>query len=43
MAMGTPRYLTQGETRLTSDMLMGERPLERAWSYWRARAGFAGI
>lgn len=43
MLMGTPRYLTGGEARLTSDMLMGERPLDRAWSYWRARAGFGGI
>jgi ribulose-5-phosphate 4-epimerase/fuculose-1-phosphate aldolase len=43
MAMGTPRYLTEGEARLTSEMLMGERPLDRAWSYWRARAGFSGI
>jgi ribulose-5-phosphate 4-epimerase/fuculose-1-phosphate aldolase len=43
LAMGTPRYLTEGETRLTSEMLMGERPLDRAWAYWRARAGFAGI
>jgi HCOMODA/2-hydroxy-3-carboxy-muconic semialdehyde decarboxylase len=43
MALGTPRYLTEGETRLTAEMLMGERPLDRAWSYWRARAGFGGI
>lgn len=43
MLMGTPRYLTEGEARLTADMLMGERPLDRAWSYWRARAGFGGI
>ena len=43
MAMGTPRFLTEGEARLTGEMLMSERPLERAWSYWRARAGFGGI
>jgi len=42
-ALGTPRFLTEGETKLTSAMLMGERPLDRAWSYWRARAGFGGI
>lgn len=43
MLMGVPRYLTEGEVRLTAEMLMGERPLDRAWSYWRARAGFGGI
>ncbi|TPG57170.1 class II aldolase/adducin family protein [Roseomonas nepalensis] len=43
MAMGKPRYLTEGETRMTAEMLMGERPLDRAWSYWRARAGYGGI
>ncbi|MCR0983267.1 class II aldolase/adducin family protein [Roseomonas populi] len=42
-AMGTPRFLTEGEIRLTAEMLMGERPLDRAWSYYRARAGFGGI
>ena len=43
MAMGTPRFLTEGETRQAGEMLMGERPLDRAWAYWRARAGFGGI
>lgn len=43
MAMGAVRYLSEGETRMTAAMLMGERPLERAWAYFRARAGFAGI
>ena len=42
-AMGTPRFLTEGEIRQTSEMLMGERPLERAWGSYRARAGFGGI
>ena len=43
MDMGTPRFLSEGELRLTAAMLMSEPPLERAWSYWRARAGFGGI
>jgi ribulose-5-phosphate 4-epimerase/fuculose-1-phosphate aldolase len=43
MGMGAVRYLTEGEIAQTSAMLMGERPLARAWQYWRARAGFAGI
>lgn len=40
LALGAPRYLTDGEAAQAGAMLMGERPLERAWSYWRARAGF---
>ena len=43
VAMGTPRFLTEGETEMTARMLMGERPLDRAWAYFRARAGFGGI
>jgi len=43
LALGAPRYLTDGEVAKTGAMLMGERPLERAWSYWRARAGFGGL
>jgi ribulose-5-phosphate 4-epimerase/fuculose-1-phosphate aldolase len=43
LALGAVRYLTDGETRQTAAMLMGERPLERAWSYWRARAGYDGV
>ena len=43
IAMGGARFLSQGETKMTAEMLMSERPLERAWGYWRARAGFGGI
>ncbi|WP_426959344.1 class II aldolase/adducin family protein [Muricoccus radiodurans] len=43
MGMGAVRYLSEGETRMASEMLMGERQLDRGWKYWRARAGFGGI
>ncbi|WP_376096106.1 class II aldolase/adducin family protein [Roseomonas sp. CCTCC AB2023176] len=43
MSLGTPRFLTEGEIRLTADMQMSERPLDRAWAYYRARAGYGGI
>lgn len=43
IALGAPRYLTDGEIRMTREMLLGERPLSRAWQYWRARAGYDGI
>ena len=38
-----PEYLTAGEISKTSEMLLGEMPLARAWDYWKSRAGFAGI
>lgn len=43
MAMGPVRFLTDGEIRMTTEMMFGDRPMERAWSYYRARAGFGGI
>ena len=43
MGMGAVRFLTDGEIRMTTEMMMGDRPMERAWSYYRARAGFGGI
>lgn len=43
MALGPVRYLSDGEIAMTTEMMMGERPLERAWAYYRARAGFGGV
>ncbi len=43
LAFGAPRYLTEGEIAMTRATLLGDRPLERAWAYFRARAGFAGL
>lgn len=40
---GTPTYLTPGEVEQTAGMLLTDLPLERAWAYYTARAGFAGI
>ena len=40
---GEPIYLTPGEIAETAAMLLGPMPLARAWDYWRARAGFAGL
>lgn len=40
---GEPIYLTPGEIEQTAAMLLGPMPLARAWAYWRARAGFAGL
>ena len=38
-----PAYLTAGEVEKTSAMLMSPMPLERAWTYRKAKAGFAGL
>lgn len=35
--------LTDGEIEKTSAMLLGRTPLERAWDYWVARAGYPGL
>jgi ribulose-5-phosphate 4-epimerase/fuculose-1-phosphate aldolase len=40
---GTPTYLTPGEVEQTGKMLLTDLPMERAWAYYAARAGFAGI
>ncbi len=36
-------YLTPGEIKLTSEMLLSDMPLARAWDYYLARAGFSGL
>ncbi|MEL0293656.1 MAG: class II aldolase/adducin family protein [Alphaproteobacteria bacterium] len=41
--LGQITYLTDGEIKMTGDMLIGDMPLARAWDYWVARAGFAGM
>lgn len=43
LPLGAPAYLSDGEIEMASTMLMGDVPLARAWDYWTARAGFAGI
>lgn len=40
---GTPTYLTPGEVEKTAEMMLSDLPMERAWAYYTARAGFAGI
>jgi ribulose-5-phosphate 4-epimerase/fuculose-1-phosphate aldolase len=35
--------LTQGEIRKSRAMQLTELPLERAWKYWKTKAGFRGI
>ena len=43
LQIGPVKYLTDGEIERTSTMLLGAMPLARAWDYWVARAGYAGI
>lgn len=43
LQVGQPKYLTDGEIDKASEMLLGPMPLARAWDYWVARAGYAGI
>jgi HCOMODA/2-hydroxy-3-carboxy-muconic semialdehyde decarboxylase len=38
-----PEYLTEAEISRTTEMLLGEIPLARAWDYWKSRVGFAGL
>lgn len=40
---GTPTYLTPGELEKTTALLLGEMPMQRAWDYYKARAGFGGL
>jgi HCOMODA/2-hydroxy-3-carboxy-muconic semialdehyde decarboxylase len=41
--LGSVKYLTDGEVERAGKMLLGDMPLSRAWDYWVARAGFAGL
>ena len=43
LPMGELKPLTDGEIRKTSDMLLGDMPLTRAWDYWVTRAGYPGL
>ncbi|MCV0396597.1 MAG: class II aldolase/adducin family protein [Rhizobiaceae bacterium] len=43
LPLGKPEYLSDGEIEKAANMLLGEMPLARAWDYWTARAGFAGL
>ncbi len=40
---GASHYLTDGEIEKASAMLMSDMPLERAWTYRKAKAGFTGL
>jgi len=41
--LGDLHYLTPGEVQKTSDLMRGQLPLNRAWEYYIARAGFRGM
>lgn len=41
--LGEIRYLSDGEIDKASATLLSAMPLARAWDYWIARAGFAGL
>lgn len=41
--LGDVTYLSNGEIERTAEMLLSEKALGRAWEYWLARAGFAGL
>lgn len=40
---GEPSYLTPGEVERTANMLLSDIPMNRAWDYYKARAGFASL
>ncbi len=40
---GNPVYLTSGEVEQTAKLLLSDVPMNRAWDYYKARAGFPGI
>lgn len=41
--LGVPQYLSDGEIEKSGTMLLSSMPLARAWDYWVARAGYAGL
>jgi HCOMODA/2-hydroxy-3-carboxy-muconic semialdehyde decarboxylase len=43
LPLGEPDYLSAGEIEQTSAMLFSDLPMERAWDYRAARAGFRGL
>ena len=43
LPLGAPRYLTDGEVDRAAAMLLSPMPLERAWTYRKAKAGFHGL
>jgi HCOMODA/2-hydroxy-3-carboxy-muconic semialdehyde decarboxylase len=43
MAVTQPPFLSAGEIRLTSETLLSDLCVARAWDYWTARAGFGGL
>jgi HCOMODA/2-hydroxy-3-carboxy-muconic semialdehyde decarboxylase len=42
MQMGTPDFLTPGEVDKCTTTLFSPLGLDRAWEYWRTRAGYGG-
>ncbi len=43
LPIGLSQYLTEGEIEKTRATLLADMPLDRAWDYWIARAGFSGM
>ncbi|WP_313958374.1 class II aldolase/adducin family protein [Chelativorans salis] len=43
MQIGEVTALTDGEIDMASELLLNDMALARAWDYWIARAGFAGL
>lgn len=41
--LGEVKHLSDGEIDKAQTMMLGEMALGRAWDYWLARAGFAGL
>jgi hypothetical protein len=43
LPLGPPIYLSDEETRMTAEMLLSPRIIQRFWDYRLARAGFKGL
>jgi ribulose-5-phosphate 4-epimerase/fuculose-1-phosphate aldolase len=43
LPLGQPTYLSDEETRMTAEMLLSPRIIQRFWDYRLARAGFKGL
>ncbi|MGK9055322.1 class II aldolase/adducin family protein [Neorhizobium petrolearium] len=41
--LGEIKHLTDGEIDKAGNLMLGDMALARAWDYWVARAGFAGL
>lgn len=43
LTLTQPAFLSEGEIRQASEMLLSDLCVARAWDYWTARAGFTGL